>query len=375
MENVAALKGIDVSTLTPIVRIALQLDTFEIQNWNVRQLGGGVGNPVSVGLYRFEGDGQAQGEQRSWSVVLKIIQSPANVGQAELGGGEDQAHWNYWKREPMLYQSGLLDSLPARMVAPRCYGVVEQPGNIIWLWLEDIVDVEEGKWSLERYALAARHFGQMNGHFAMQSVWMRSPWLSRGRFDEWFKIISWGSILWEHPLVRNRYRDPQQNTFQRMLLDRERFLSKLDLLPKTICHGDTYPSNFMSRRLPNGQQQTVVLDWALTSVTALGEDLGQIIYGAQNNLKDTDPKDVDRVLFESYLDGLRDSGYSFDPQRVRFALAVSSALQVGLFQLFLFSEQLKQSDLVVEPYQEDANKPDCYEVVMANEAYRLLDVI
>ncbi len=56
-----------------------------------------------------------------------------------MGEGEDQTHWNYWKRETLVYQSDLLETLPEGMVAPRCFGWVELPGNIAGLWLEDVV--------------------------------------------------------------------------------------------------------------------------------------------------------------------------------------------------------------------------------------------
>ena len=377
MENNAAasVQAVDLDILKPIVRKVLGRDTFEIQEWSFRQLGGGIGNPVSVGLYRFEGTGQAAGEMLRWSVVLKIIQSPANVGQPELGGGDDQSHWNYWKREPLLYQSGLLDSLPAGMIAPRFFGMAELPGDMVWLWLEDITDAEAGNWSLERYALTARHFGRMNGVFAAEHVRLPHPWFGRGRLRTWINLIPWRSIPWEHPLVRSRYPNPVRNTFRRMLEDRERFLARLEALPQTVCHGDTYPTNFMSRRLPDGEQQTVALDWALTGIAALGEDLGQLIYGTQMNLKEVDPQEVDRRMFESYLVGLQESGLVFDPPAVRFAMAAGGALQIGLFQLFLMSEMLKQGDAVLGQIPEpDAQQPDCFEVVMANEAYRLLEV-
>jgi len=160
-----------------------------------------------------------------------------------------------------------------------------------------------------------------------------------------------------------------------MLLEGKRFLAKLDQLPKTICHGDTYPDNFMSRRLADGSQQTVALDWALAHVSSLGEDFGQLAYGAQNLLKTVSLKEVDNMLFESYLNGLRESGYAFDPRQVRFMMAATSAMQIGLFQLFLFSEQLKQEDANNLPVQIDSDQPDCYEIMMAKEAFRLLDVV
>ena len=371
----SALELIDAYTLTPIVRQSVRCDNFKIQDWRVSQLGGGAGNPVSVGLYRFEGMGQDQNERISWSIILKIIQSPENVGRVNLGEGDDQSHWNYWKREPLIYQSGLLETLPAGMVAPRCFGVVELPGNFAWLWLEDVVDSYKGTWSLDRYALTARHLGQLNGMYGSERPLPSFPWLGMHQIQSWLTLMPLQTIPWEHPRVLARYPKPEVNTFRYMLEENERFLAKLERLPKTFRHGDTYPTNFMSRRLSGGQEQTVALDWALAGIAPLGDDLGQFVFGAQTNLKEISPMDVEKALFESYLDGLRDSGCRVDPQQVRFGYTASAALRVGLFQLYLLSEELKQNQTVTEKAVEHPAKPDCFEVVMADDAYKLLDAI
>ena len=373
--NASTLHSIDVSVLTPIARQSVHRDTFSIQGWQVSQLGGGVGNPVSLGLYRFEGTGQDQDEYIPWSVVLKIIQSPANAGWVNLGEGDDQTHWNYWKREPLVYQSGWLDTLPGDITAPRCFGIAEMPGNIIWLWLEDITDSYERAWPLDRYALAARHLGQLNGIYLYERSLPSFPWWGRGRIQHSLGLVPWQTIPWEHPQVLARYPRSGKNSFQRMLVENELFLTRLERLPQTICHGDTYPTNFMSRDLPTGVQQTVAFDWALAGIGPVGADLGQLVFGAQNNLQEVSPIEVDKALFESYLDGLRDSGCKVESQYIRFGYAAFAALQVGLFQVFLLGRGLEESETVAEPAVENSANLDCFEVIMAEEAYKLLETI
>jgi hypothetical protein len=377
IEPSSHLQSIDASTLTPVVRQALQRDLLQILDWRVNQLGGGAGNPVSVGLYRFEGAGQDREERLTWSLILKIIQSPANVGEVNLGEGDDQSHWNYWKRELFLYQSDLLKTLPEGMAAPQCYATIERPGNIAWLWLEDVIDAYEGVWTLERYAWTARHLGRLNGSYLSKSPWTAFPWLGKHLTRQWVHILApdWQAIPWDHPRVLNRYPRPERNPFRRMLLDNARFLAKLDLLPKTVCHGDTYPTNFKARHLSGGEDQTVALDWALAGIAPLGDDLGQFAFGAHTNLKAADPADIDEALFESYLDGLRDTGCSADPQQIRFGYTASAALRIGLFQLVLLGEELKKNETVLEHAVSPAPIPDCFEVTMANEAYELLETI
>jgi hypothetical protein len=371
----SAVQSIDASTLTPVVCQCLHRDNFQILDWHASQLGGGAGNPVSVGLYRFEGIGQDRGERVTWSVILKIIQSPANVGWQNMGEGEDQSHWNYWRRELLVYQSGLFKSLPHGMAAPRCFGVTEFPAKYSWLWLEDIVDSYAGDWPLDRYALTARHLGRLNGIHLSAHPLPSFPWFGVDRTRQWIATMPWQTIPWEHPRVLARYPVGEKNSFRRMLFENERFLAKLALLPKMISHGDTYPTNFKSRQLSTGQEQTVALDWALMCIAPLGDDLGQFVFGAQTNLKEVSRMVVDEVLFENYIQGLRDSGCDVDTRQVRFGYTASAALRVGLFQLLLLSEEIKHSETVAEQVIDRPAAADCFEVMMADEAYALLEAV
>jgi len=373
--NAFSVQSIDTSALTPIVRQSVRHDNFNIQDWHVNQLGGGAGNQVTFGLYRFAGTGQAEDKLLPWSVILKIIQSPSNVGAVNLGEGDDQAHWNYWKREPLIYQSGLLETLPEGLTTPRCFSIEEKPGNIVLLWLEDVAGSNAESWSLDRYALTARHLGQLNGIYLSERALPSVPWLSKHRIQQWLEGMPWQTFPWEHLQVLQHYPRLETNSFQHMLVESERFLTMLEKLPQTVCHNDTYPTNFISRDLPNGQQQTVALDWALAGIAPVGADLGQLVFGAQNNLKEVSHGDIDTALFESYLAGLKDSGCKIEHQAVRFGYTAYAALQVGLFMIFWLSRELEQNEANVEEAVEQPAQPRCFEVIMANEAYKLVDVI
>jgi hypothetical protein len=93
------------------------------------------------------------------------------------------------------------------------------------------------------------------------------------------------------------------------------------------------------------------------------------------NLKETSREQIDRTLFESYLDGLRDSGCRVDPLWVRFGYTASAALRVGIFLITLLEQEIKQGTLAAEPAAEEQPQSDCFEVVMAEEAYVLLEAI
>ena len=89
------LQTTGLTTLTEIARRAAGRDDLELGAWRVASMAGGLGNPVSAGLFCVAGAGRAAGEPVEWSAVLKVIQSPANVGYSDIGESDDMTHWNY----------------------------------------------------------------------------------------------------------------------------------------------------------------------------------------------------------------------------------------------------------------------------------------
>ncbi len=371
----SVLRSINESKMSAIARQALNRHNFRIQGWRARKLDGSAGNPASLGSYRFDGVGVDRNEWLDWSIILKVIQSPANLGYDNFGDGDAQTHWNYWKRELLLYKSGWLESLPEGIRAPKCYDVAEIPGNIGGIWLEDVKDSFSGNWPLHRYALAARHLGRLNGIYTSRRKLPSFSWLCKQRTRQWLNSIPWQDFQWDHPLVWQQFPNPELDSFRSMLQDNESFLAKLDQIPKTVCHGDTYPTNFISRHLPRNQEQTVTMNWSQAGIEPIGDDLGQLVYGTYMNLKGYKLRDISETLFTSYVNGLQDSGCRVDTQLVRFGYTASAAFRVGLFKLILLGEQIKREN---DYLPHSANHPlitEPFESVMANEAYRLLDII
>ena len=374
-DNPPILDAINTATLNPLIQKSLKSDDFQIMNWQVKQLGGGAGNPVSFGLFRFSGSGQDQNEEKNWSIILKIIQSPANVGSVNMGEGDDVSHWNYWKREPLVYQSGFLETLPPGLTAPQLIQVNEMPGNIIFLWLEDINDDQRSDWTTEQYSLIAFHLGRLNGSTIDSEKQSKYPWLSLHRNRSWIALMPWDTFPWEDPRALIRYRPAEINSFKKLLIENDRFLAKLEQIPQTISHGDTYPTNFKLRYMKDGHKQTVALDWALMGLSPIGDDLGQFVFGAITNLKSENPMDVDRLLFENYLCGLEDVGCYIERNVVRFGYTTSAALRVGLFQIYLLAEEIKKNEIVAETSLLKTTNAICFEEMMAEEANVLINEI
>ena len=95
-EQVAA---IDCNTLSPLVQQTLNTRAVEILQWTTEQLHGGTFGVVT----RFRGEAIADGTQLPWSLILKIVH---NASAAPLDRSVP-TNSRYWRREPLVYQSGL----------------------------------------------------------------------------------------------------------------------------------------------------------------------------------------------------------------------------------------------------------------------------
>ena len=134
------LEAVDAALLTPLVRQVLADDNTEVLTWACQPVAGGMAHAAgaSYGIYRFQGQAHTQGQVRPWSLILKA--TAAAVVNGGTMASADSSDLNYWQRETLVYQSGLLDGLPAGLVAARCFGVVEYPEQEFWIWLEDVAD-------------------------------------------------------------------------------------------------------------------------------------------------------------------------------------------------------------------------------------------
>jgi hypothetical protein len=288
---------------------------------------------VTGGIYRLEGTARAADEVLSWSLVLKIARNPAAVA----GRWNDDPHESSdWKREALLYRSGILDNLPPGIVAPRCYGVSEPTTDTAWIWQEDVVETGDARWSTERYALAARHLGAFNGAYLVDHLLPTDTCLSRG----WRRsavasvapLYRHLAVARAHPLVRHSWSDDLLDRAVHLFADQDLFLSALDRLPLTFCHLDAYRRNLLARSR-DGKDETVALDWAFSGLGALGEDLAALV-AASAVWFQAEPEnlpELDRQVFEGYLEGLRDAGWVGDWRLPRLGYTAAAAIWNGIW--------------------------------------------
>jgi hypothetical protein len=381
MRSADPLHTLERSAITPLVRRAMHSPTLEVSDWSVYPIHSGDGE--GLGVYRFVGTGEDRGRPVGWSLILKTFGAPPE-------GGEE-ADWNYWKREAMAYRSGLLDDLPGGIAAPRCLAVDESAEGIVRLWLEDVAPANDEPWALDRYALAARHLGRFNGAYLVERSLPDAPWLSTNWLRGWVganeAAMDHLKRVLEHPLVRQVYPEGVAASFLQLWTERELFLDRLDRLPHTLCHLDAFRRNLLDRRLTDGSEQTLALDWAFVGKGAIGEELGPLIQASIEffEAEGITAQELEEVAFQGYLEGLTDAGWRGDPQVVRFDYTASTALRYGVGTVrlvlpILLDEQLhtrveqllgRPIEVVFEKWAEETG----HIVTLTDEAYQLADVV
>ena len=321
--------AMDRTVLTPIVRRALDVDTAEILEWRHTPIDYPVVSPLSGGLHRFAGTAVAGDRHMQWSIVLKVVRFPG-------GEARDPGALSYWRREPLVYRSGLLRGLDEGLIAPRCFGVEEHAGDTAFLWLEDVADDLGPSWPPRHYLQVAYHLGRFGGWYAAFDRLPEHSWLGHGmiaavanqRGGAMLGLIRDGET-WRHPLVRRAFTEPIAGRLLRLWTEREQLLGALERLPRTLCHFDASRHNLIARRAADGGWKTVAIDWAVTGIGALGEDLSLLVPSPFFRLEAdvADLPDHAEHVYQSYLQGLGAAGWSGAAVAVRFAYTVSTALR------------------------------------------------
>lgn len=296
------------------------------ETWRMTSLGNPAAASATAGLWRIEA------KNGSWSMVLKLVHH-SERGHENWLSSADPGDPMYWRREPLAYESGLLDSFAGGLRAPRCLHSAERTDGSVALWLEDLGGADG--WSLQRYGLAARHLGQAQGEFLLDRPLPAARWLSRGwlrayierRRDAVERPIP--ADAWRTELVRSSLPRSLEGWARDTWRSRKRTLALLDRLPSTVCHCDFWPSNLFAEALPGGGSGTVAVDWAYVGIGAIGEDVGNLV---PDTLFDffvaaERGRELLDAVREGYLEGLRDAGWRGDERLVALGLAASASVK------------------------------------------------
>jgi hypothetical protein len=314
--------------LAPLVAQALNKADLEILAWRVSPLGaqGSKVAGIGEGVWRISGSAQDDRGVHPWSLILKGLHA------SDAFNARDPTSWNYWKREPLAFQSGLLANLPGALVAPRCYAIQERADDRVWLWMEDVQE-STSTWTMAHYNLAARHLGQFNGaYLSGYPLPKAETWLTWGRVRPWIPILpSWLALADQYaqtPVIQGIFPGETLARMQRLWTDPESLLQAFERLPVCFCHHDAFRRNLLARRTVAGEDETVAIDWALTGFGRVGEEAGTTTAMSTQyvDVPVSPVRELDQAVFSGYIEGLRASGWRGDARLARLGYTVNALL-------------------------------------------------
>jgi hypothetical protein len=305
----------------------------------------GLGNAATSGIWRIHGP--------AGSAILKVARLPAaNQAPKAWPTSDDPAHWNYWRRESLAYESGL----PATAFASSAFastthastthaGTTHAGGGItaaplletraradggVELWLADVGGTAGFDWTVPRLARFARELGVAQARWAGRvpgTPWLSRRWLAQYLAEGPGRMVAIEAADWDHPNlaawpVRLRRR------LKRLWDDRDRLVAAAEATERTLCHLDVWPAN-----LVDDVGTSVLLDWAFTGDGAIGEDVANLIVDSfTDGLMDVAKlPELAESATDGYIAGLRDGGWSGSPDTVRTAIAVCGAAKYSWF--------------------------------------------
>jgi hypothetical protein len=238
------------TAIEEVARIVIGVADAGPIDWSVQALGGGVTEDIgaSGGIRRVAGTAWHLGRAIEWSVIVKILLRQEVVVGDYRPQRNDPRAFDYWRREADAYDSGLLADLGGGLLAPRCFRI-DDLGDEVLLWLEDVPDDGPSEWSFDRYRLAAFHLGQFNGHYLDGGSLPSRPWLSRaasarglqpaaGASSGCARSGGRASCRRGSAMILSRHRAPLLQKDRRWQLWSRRL---------TLCHHDAHRRNFGTR--------------------------------------------------------------------------------------------------------------------------------
>ena len=131
--------------------------------------------------------------------------------------------------------------------------------------------------------------------------------------------------------------------------------------------------------------QLVMIDWAYVGRGEIGLDAGDLFAASYSlfGVEPCEPRELDRVVFENYLAGLRAAGWGGDLRAARFGYTAYAALKYGCLTFWLRDARDPSGSAAWEgvagrplaEYIENQGRLVTYLLDLADEARGLLDAV
>jgi hypothetical protein len=335
-DTLASVAAIDPARLTEVVRHDQRSPGFVLDAWTVTPLAHHTIIDTTGGLFCFCGRGHDDRGERPWSVVLKIVNDPGHAN------ANHPRNWAYWRREPLVFQSGLLANLQGPFAAPRCYGVQDLTSGA-WLWLEHIVETTPRRWATEHYTLAARHLGIWQGTAAAGASSPTQPWLVEGFLRSVYAPDDWWTPHngWTRRSqgTRGRVRSPRPGIppSARSAPCACSVSASASWRPSTTCprcYATTTPIGATCSSASGWMGSARRLRWTGHSPAgvALGADASALVMTSLFYFEQepSSAHELETHVLEAYVGGLHAAGWDGDVRLVRLGYLASVALGHGI---------------------------------------------
>ncbi|NUR74567.1 MAG: hypothetical protein HOU81_27470 [Hamadaea sp.] len=260
------------------------------------------GNAATGGIWLVEGS--------AGSAVLKIARPPTDPpsGNAAWPTSDDPGHWNYWRREPLAYSSGVAQAYSAYgIAAPSLLSSSSLFDGSVAFWLDVVTGTPGTAWKPSDFHAFASRLGSAQG--SLCGLPFNEPWLSRDwlrSYVERTPVWARWDVDWDHPLARV-WPSWVRERLASLWASRLSQVSLALAAPRTLAHLDVWIMNLFSS--PTG---FTLLDWAFVGEGGIGEDPANLIVDSVTDgyLPVSQLPEIDDAVTSGYIDGLRASGYT-----------------------------------------------------------------
>mgnify|MGYP000479866778 CR=1 FL=1 len=297
----------------------------------------------TIGIVKVSGSAVSvrHGSHHNWSSVVKIIdQSVPTTG--------DTGAWCFPENEVKVYEQGLLNDDEVQLRPAKCYLAQKNSGGLHVLWLEDLSAAPQPPWTLDHFISTASHLGQFNGyHFGNKTkspieVTKDAYYLRMAAF-KWHSDYSKLMEIRDDPITRRVFGDIPLEPGLEYTATYERAVEVAKSLPHSLSFGDSHSRNLF----PLGSE-TVGIDWASLAFDPIGCDIGVLI-GSPLSFGKIERQLIaqhEQKIYESYVDGLKSSGWTGNLDHVRLGFFMQFSFYVLIATSFPTRfEELKANDV------------------------------
>ena len=280
------------------------------------------------------------GDHHEWSSVLKIIDQSVPT--------DDAALWGFPENEVKVYEQGLLADNGVQLRPAKCYLAQRDSDGRSILWLEDLSGAPQPPWILEQFISSANHLGRFNGYHSVNKTELpievtKDAFYLRLSAIEWhFEYSKLMEMRSDDPILRRVFRDTPLEPGLEYSAQLERALEVAKSLPHSLSFGDSHARNLFPL-----SSETVGIDWANLTYDPIGCDIGVLI-GSPLSFTEAEVQlstRNERVIYESYVKGLKSSGWTGNLDHVRLGFFMQFSFYVLIASSFPTRfKQLKSND-------------------------------